>query len=67
MKKRAHWKPKSICGKRTWKRDSNSGHLPLGAGAGGPGAARAQGTRAPLARAVQSGLRHRRVIPSLAI
>ena len=31
-KKRAHWQSKSIRGKRTWKRDSNSRHLPQGAG-----------------------------------
>jgi len=32
QKKRAHWQSTSIRGKRTWKRDSNSRHLPAGAG-----------------------------------
>jgi len=29
---RAHWQSKSICGQRTWKRDSYSRHLPQGGG-----------------------------------
>ena len=27
----AHWQSNSICGKRTWKRDHNSRHLPQAA------------------------------------
>jgi len=34
-KARAHWQSKSICGKRTWKRDSYSRHLPQEAWLGG--------------------------------